>query len=318
MISGNGSHRRKATRGADGLPPLPAARRRGMLVGMANSCLVSGIFVVSVIAAIGCSTAAEPREPLAVTLDTRGPYLILATSDAETAYATAIGAARELHPDAEQLAFDTSDLDDVLAALRRIQPRYALVFIKPNELDVNFAWRWLTLTTQLDDDPFVDLRTGFITGDSPESAQAFVERIAAAVRGEERMPNKIIDNLGPNTQAGKHEFHRSPGSYFLTAFAGRFGLETISHGAEAFVDERLKSMDSAGLLHFGGHGHPDRIDDGLRGTQARQLALAPCVAFNGACYTGVTGRWFKQWTADGKAPTMPTWRGIPTVSTTGH
>jgi hypothetical protein len=266
----------------------------------ANPCIVLGVFVVSVIAVIGCNTAAEPKEPLTVKLDQRGPYLILATREAETAYPAAIAAACELHPNAELLAFDPSDLDEVLVALRRIQPRYALVFVKPGELDVNFAWRWLTLTTQLDDDSFVDVRTGFITGDSPESAEAFVERIAAAVRGEVRLPGKIIDNLGPNTQAGKHEFHRSPGSFFLTSFARRFGLETISHGAEAYAEERPKSMDSAGLLHFGGHGHPDRIDDGLNGTQARQLALAPCVAFNGACYTGVTGRWFEQWTADGK------------------
>jgi len=265
-----------------------------------NLCIVLGIFVVSVIAVIGCNTAAETREPLAVTLDTRGPYLILATREAETAYAAAIAAARELHSDADQLAFDPGNLDDVLDALRRIQPRYALVFIKPSELDVNFAWRWLTLTTRLDDDSFVDVRTGFITGDSPESAEAFVKRIAAAVRGEVRLPGKIIDNLGPNTQAGKHEFHRSPGSFFLSSFARRLGVETISHGAEAYAEERPKSMDSAGLLHFGGHGHPDRIDDGLNGTQARQLVLAPCVAFNGACYTGVTGRWFEQWTDDGR------------------
>lgn len=142
--------------------------------------------------------------------------------------------------------------------------------------------------------------SGFITGDSPESVATFVERIAAAIRGAIRLPGKLIDNLGPNMQAGKHEFHQSQGSFFLSSFAGRLGLETISHGAEAFAKERLKSMDSAGLLHFGGHGHPDRIDDGLSGTQARHLALAPCIAFNGACYTGVTGRWFDQWTAERK------------------
>ena len=263
------------------------------------SRIPSCIFVIAG-AVAGCSTAAEPREPLAVKLDTRGPYLILATREAETAYAAAIAAARELHPDAERLTFDPDNLDEAREAMRRIQPRYALVFVQPDELDVNFAWHWLTLTTQLDDDPFVDVRTGFITGDSPESAETFIKRIAAAVQGELRVPGKLIDNLGPNTQAGKGSFYQSPGSFFLTSLGQRMGLETISHGTEAFAESRLKSMDSAGVLHFGGHGHPDRIDDGLQGTQARQLKLAPCVAFNGACYTGVTSRWFEQWTADGK------------------
>ena len=38
---------------------------------------------------------------------------------------------------------------------------YALVFIEPDELDVNFAWSWLKIACGLDDDPFVDVRTGF-------------------------------------------------------------------------------------------------------------------------------------------------------------
>jgi hypothetical protein len=117
---------------------------------------------------------------------------------------------------------------------------------------------------------------------------------------EPGLPAKVIDNLGPNTQAGKRDFYQTPGSFFLPSFAVRMGVETISHGAEAFDERRLNSMKAAGILHFGGHGHPDRVDDGLIGAQAKQLELAPCVVFNGACYTGVTGSWFEPWTSDGK------------------
>jgi hypothetical protein len=256
--------------------------------------------LLAVLAVLGrCGLAGELRAPLEVKLDTRGPYLILATKQAEADFASAIAAARELHPDPQHLAFDPTDLETVRDSLQTIRPRYVLLFVKPDELDVNFAWRWLTLATQLDDDPFVDLRTGFITGDTPASAEAFVRRIAAAIRGESAVPARLVDNLGPNTQAGANDFYQSPGSFFLSALGPRFELTTISHGNAAFTDGKLKSMGAAGMLHFGGHGHPERVDEGVEGPQARRLELAPCVAFNGACYTGVTGRWFEQWTADG-------------------
>src|SRR5207253_1068085 len=91
--------------------------------------------------------------------------------------------------------------------LRQKQARYALVFIEPDELDVNFAWRWLTMTSRLDDDPFVDVRTGFITGATPQAAEAFVARIAAAAAGRLRLPGAFVDNLGPPKQGGQQYFN---------------------------------------------------------------------------------------------------------------
>jgi hypothetical protein len=82
----------------------------------------------------------------------------------------------------------------------------------------------------------------------------------------------------------------------IPVLAKRFSIQTISHGAAAFLDKRLASHQAAGMIHLGGHGHPDRVDDGVTGTQAGKLKLAPCVVFNGACYTGVTSRWFDPFT----------------------
>jgi hypothetical protein len=179
------------------------------------------------------------------------------------------------------------------------------VFIQPDELDVNFAWRWLTLTSQIDDDPFVDVRTGFITGAAPEAAEAFVERIAAAASGRLRIPGACVDNLGPAEQAPASSFNTFPGAMMLpSALSGRFTARSISHGKSGFTDDRLATLDGAGLVHFGGHGHPDRIDDGLRAAQLPGLALAPCVVFNGACYTGVTSRWYDETTGVTTAKTV--------------
>ncbi len=237
---------------------------------------------------------APPKAPLAVRLDQAGPYIILATKRAATDYGKAIEAAKQLHPRAARLDFDPGALDEVGARLRKIQPRYALVFIKPDELDVNFAWRWLETTSRLDDDPFVDVRTGFITGASPEAAAALTARTADAVGGRLGLPGALVDDLGPPGPELKDQryFNTFGGSDVIPALGARLSLRSLAHGIGCFTDDKLDSLKEAGVVHFGGHGHPDRIDDGLTSAQVPGLKLAPCVVFNGACYTGVTARWF--------------------------
>jgi len=219
--------------------------------------------------------------------------LILATNGAAKAYTAAIEEAKGLHPGAKEAVFSPREPETARGALLKHQPRYALVFIRPDELDVNFAWQWLRLSAAVDDDPFVDVRTGFITGESPQAAAAFVRRIRAAVEGRLRLPAVVIDNLGPNTTAIPSMFLKMPGSFFLRVFAWRFWIYTISHGTRGLTKKHLGSMEGAGLIHFGGHGYPDGIVDGLKGLDVRRLKLAPCLVFSGACYTGVTRRWFR-------------------------
>ena len=237
---------------------------------------------------------APPKAPLAVRLDPAGPYVILATRRATSDYAEAIKAARRLHPQAERLGFEPGALAEIGASLKEIRPRYALVFIEPDELDVNFAWRWLETTSRLDDDPFVDVRTGFITGASPEAAAALIARTIDAVGGRLKLPGALVDDLGPPGPELKDQkyFNTVGGSEFIPALGARLSLRSLAHGIGCFTDDKLDSLKEAGVLHFGGHGHPDRIDDGLTSDQVPGLKLAPCVVFNGACYTGVTARWY--------------------------
>ncbi len=266
----------------------------GLLFGIGGTVLGLILPAVSVLWFL---RPAAPKEPLALQLDAAGPYVILATKRSETSYASAIEKAVVLHPGAKRIPFEPDDLDDVLDALKRIQPRYALVFLQPNELDVNFGWRWLTMTSQVDDDPFVDVRTGFITGAKPEAVEAFVERIASAASGRVRIPGACVDNLGPAEMAASASFNTFSGATMLPAELNeRFTARSITHGKGGFTEDRLTTLDGAGLVHFGGHGHPDRIDDGLRAAQLSGLKLSPCIVFNGACYTGVTHRWYDQTT----------------------
>jgi hypothetical protein len=271
---------------------MPRRAKIGILLGVGAMLLGLALPAVSLMWFL---RPPPPKESLLLTLDTTGPYVILATQRSTRKYAAAIEKALALHPAAERIDFDPQDLDGILDVLKKTQPRYALVFMQPDELDVNFAWRWLTMSSQIDDDPFVDVRTGFITAATPEAAAEFVERIASVAAGQMRIPGACVDNLGPSEQGPERSFNTFPGAMLLpSALSERFSSRSISHGKGGFTDERLSALDGAGLIHLGGHGHPDRIDDGLRAAQLPGLKLAPCVVFNGACYTGVTNRWYEQ------------------------
>lgn len=273
------------------------AIHRGALIGLIVGGLgaIAGITVPLLVhlQARRASTPAAATRSLEASVDRSGPYVIFATERASREYVEALAEGRRLHPEATEARLDPADLSPAAERLRATGARYAQVYLLPDELDVNLAWRWLKLTADVDADPFVDVRTGFVTGSSPAAAAAFVRRIAAAARGETAMPARFVDNLGPNSEAPRGSFVRQPGSFMVPVLAERLVTETLSHGPEGFTRERLGAMEGAGLVHYGGHGYPDRVVDSLSGVWVRSIRFAPSVFFNGACYTGVTHGWYE-------------------------
>ncbi len=253
----------------------------GLAAGIAGAVIGVSIGVFS---AVHNLSAPKPGEPLVPRLDSNGPYVLASTEAAASQYREALEEARKLHPGAAELVFKPVNLDPVREAFRKSPPRYAMVFILPGELDVNFAWQWLRLTTEVDEDPLVDVRTGFITGQDPAAAAAFVRRIRSAVENKTPLPGLVIDNFGPNLMAPKDAFFQNPGNFMIPVLAGRLGSSSISHGTNAFNHARLGSMNGAGILHFGGHGHPDRVDDGSRAAK-RASSNSPRVSFSMALAT---------------------------------
>ena len=213
-------------------------------------------------------------------LDQVGPYHILVTPGAKERFAGAVEAARKLHPGAVVGTVDPNNP-------KVPQARYTLLVMLPEEISVDFAWRWLWLSTQLDEDPLVDVMTGYITGETPEDAEALVRRAGQVASGEVKLPGLMADNLGPNTELAPDAVQSFPGSSFLPVFTAL----TVSHGKDGFRSPQL--LKGAGLVHFGGHGYPDRIVEGLTAEQVPSLELSPSVVFNGACYTGVTSKWYE-------------------------
>ncbi len=227
------------------------------------------LFIV-VVLLTGCQA-----KPLPTSLDQQGPYTILVTPAAKEKFAKAVQAAQEIHPHAQLLTLHPE-------SPQVPETRYALLVMLPEEISVEFAWRWLWLSTQVDDDPLVDVRTGYITGATPEDAEALVRRTELA------LARRTVDNLGPNTQLSADACQSFPGSSFLPVFDP---IVTVSHGSAGLSQPEL--LEGAGFLHLGGHGYPDRIVDGLTSAGVGQLRLSPCVVFNGVCYTGVTSTWFE-------------------------
>jgi len=122
--------------------------------------LLLSTLVAAVFTSTGLAAQALAHAPLHVRVDASGPYLILVTAKAHRHYSEAIAVARQLHPAAVEQTFNPDDLPEAKKVLLARQPHYILLFMKPEELDVNFAWQWLTLCTQLNDDPLVAARTG--------------------------------------------------------------------------------------------------------------------------------------------------------------
>ncbi len=273
----------------------------GAILGMIIGC-VSAVIALTVVFTTSKRNTVKSTSHgvLQVELDTSHSFLILVTEKASTSYIDVLAEAQALHPEAPVETFSPNDLSTAEALLKKYEPYYVQLFLMPEELDVNFGWRWLTMSSGLDDDPFVDTRTGFITGAAPEDAARLIARISRAVVGEISLPAKMIDNLGPNPQAGADVFNVFPGSYFVPALGSAMGLQGISHGSGGYKNEWLNAMDGAGVIHLGGHGHPDRIDAGLTASQAGQAELDPCVVFSGVCYTGVCGRSYDMFGSGGR------------------
>ncbi len=249
---------------------------------------------------LSAPVAAAPPANLTVRLDAEGPYLILSSAAAGREYEEALSVVRALHPGAAEAVVDLASPEALREALRSAKPRYVLVLALPGEIDVNLAWRFLLAAAAVDDDPLVDVRPGFLTGATPADALAFARRIAAAASGDLAVPRKAADVLGPIEMAPEEAFFALPKAFMMPWLPADLPAVGISHGKSGFTEARLTALAGAGLVHFGGHGYPDRIVDGVTAAQAGRLDLSPCVAWNGACYTGVTDRWFEEWTSEGK------------------
>jgi hypothetical protein len=190
------------------------------------------------------------------------------------------------------LRLDPLDPAAVLPDLRTLRPQYAILVLAPQSLDVNLAWRWLSAASQLDDDPFVDVCYGVITGATPDDAIAFWQRIVDVEKDPSTLAPRLLDCLGPN-QLDNDRVIVHPQLFWGSWLRGSLDARGMNNGLQGFADADLGKLSGYGILHFGGHGFPDRIDQGLTAQQLAGAQLSPAVVFSGACSTGVTSSAFE-------------------------
>ncbi len=191
--------------------------------------------------------------------------------------------------------FDVADLEPLRAVLRETEPRHVAIVLRPEQLDFDLARRFLKLSTEVDDDPFVDFAFGYITGRDAEDAVALARAGVARepLEGDPRWAMVAGDT--PRSQE-----HAQPLLLRDESLAGRSyycaGERTFPEAGRdvAFLGEAMAKLDGAvDMLTFAGHGYPQEVVGGPRAQDVRGLDLSGAVVLNVACYTGVTSRWFE-------------------------
>jgi Flp pilus assembly protein TadD len=199
------------------------------------------------------------------------------------------------------ISLDLENLNALREALRQTPPRYVAVVLRPEQLEYDFARKFLVMATQLDDDPFVDFSYGFITGATAEEALAFVER---SIKSEEthREPNLGSIGVWEITRSTEVLSKFPSRSKSIAHLEGRLASPQQLQDEERdtqFIKRFLPKLQGKSVVVFGGHGYPREVVGGPTWKDLAGLKLDSAVALNIACYTGVTETWFENNWKDG-------------------
>lgn len=174
----------------------------------------------------------------------------------------------------------------MLAALRKLQPDYAVFVTRPETLDPNFAYDAFEMSAMVDSDPFTDYLYGFVTGQSAAEALAFYERIIKAEGERAKLPKRML-RCGPSTVDTCTKQQRPGDAGFAVT---SLYWDSRKHDKSPFMIQHLDKLRGNGVISMFGHGCPERVVHGYTPQMVRKSDLYPAVVFNGACYTGSTHR----------------------------
>jgi hypothetical protein len=224
-----------------------------------------------------------------------GDYVVLSSVDAKDPYYAAATAISDFHKAGAPLAFDPEHPESILPKLKELQPVHVAIVLRPEELDINLARRFLRVAAQVDADPFVDFGYGFITGATPEDAKGFVANIVRASSLER--PRTVGQGVVWGGEGGcrADDYPYTAGTLKFPSHRLAFVAPDDKHGRDQkFIDENLPSLGGKGAVMFGGHGMPWEIGSGPRAEDVAKIDLFPAVVFNYACHTGVALKWHNE------------------------
>jgi hypothetical protein len=193
-----------------------------------------------------------------------------------------------------------------------------LVVVPPERLDAGLHRRLLAFSHGLDEDPFCDLRLGYLTASDPARLVAFWEANETAQRDglrSKRWMGAFVTSQMASTIYANHLPEIASAAGYSGSSLAFSCVESDPHVLE-FVDEHLTDLEGAGVLSLTGNGDPQGIwlFDGqrnmdrslhwpyapervgedplgrmprLRASQLRALDLAGTVVWSGTCHSAV-------------------------------
>lgn len=202
---------------------------------------------------------------------------------------------------ATALRAELSNLDSLRTRLQEINPEYVAFVVRPEQLNENLANRILKLSTTIDNDPFVDFSYGFITGRTPSAA---VKLASAGVEQEkQRRPTEFtVAGVagGMFLKRSSTQAQQIPlGDMTLRGQWTSIVNPDANNGQRdaPFIRKLMADLEGKSMFALAGHGFPDRVVGGPNWKDLIGHDYTGSVAFNIACYTGVTGDWYEDdWT----------------------
>lgn len=248
------------------------------VVGLGLSC-----FSGACASDINESEATSPQSPLT--------YCVVSLFGDGDSFNVASEELAERH-NAFQLHANPNDLNGLLERLLNVQPKYVAFVVRPDDLDINLVNRILKLSTELDDDPFVDFACGVITGRDAEAALRLVQ---ASAKRRHQQPAISQFSVGssqiPRSMKLQSAWPLRRGVVPMTSCLSRGDTEATRD--KDFIRKSLPMLDKSPILLFVSHGYPDGMVGGLKVSDIQGRDFAGSVALNVACYTGVTGTWYE-------------------------
>jgi len=216
------------------------------------------------------AAGAEPTRVLVVTIGAPAE---------DAAFAGAVARAARFHGAA---VLAVADVDDpaLRTGLAAAAPEQALVFVPAERLDVRLHRRLLALARQLDDDPFVDVEFGYLTGRDGSAIARLWERTELLHRrglASTRWSSVFVASGMRSVRYAEY----LPAEARAAGFQGdalALGIVEADPDVRAFAARELPWLAGSAVVTFTGNGDPQGIwlFDGARNLDAsRHVDYAP-------------------------------------------
>jgi hypothetical protein len=178
-----------------------------------------------------------------------------------------------------------SELGLVRSWLRDFDPTYVAVFLRPEDLDVNFHLAFLELACGLDDDPFPDFWFGYFPAADLATLQRQTKNLQVV---ESKFEKRLMRFTGfePGAAASADETRK-----LLWASELPVRRLAVKEGDAEFLRKNLDAVERAAYMTLAGKGWPEGIR-GLPAAEIQKLKLDSTVIFSSIDYSGAVGAGF--------------------------